>query len=519
MLYRDKNKTLRETMQVMQDKHEFYATLRMYKARFQQWGIEKKIKAEDAVEIFRQQTARAKAGKPTVAYVRGRRINPDRLQRYRYRAAAAVTQQILEVERGLDSAARASSRSQIICRTPSPSPPGSPTISKRLEDPIELRVPHECMQILGNYLSGAFEAGTWQQKEPEGETVEVNDAFTWAHYLATSQGMIQHNRTKEGFFLLNICFDQYKKHLLHPDSFFWLATYKAAMVLGSQDDKLADAFLEYASKLTSLMLPESHPFNLVWTRIMTTGMPGLRQHAAALFESYLDTWKKHLTSVDPDPTGIVQMAFVFVQLHCNGLITYAFYREIMDLMMNFIPVESAQFLLQEAKFRMACTLFEDGKLNKAQTILEEIISWLDSVSWETYVHLRIKTTWIVFEIKDKKGMEFDAMQSGKELVQLCLDVYGRVHLQTLDAMSAVENYYRRIGNVQGNAIITQDFDKNWSIFREMARIQKGFPHIIERPWYHRCVELREDPDNIQETIDLFERCSWLKDSTTPVKIL
>jgi hypothetical protein len=56
----------------------------MYKARFQQWGIEKKIKAEDAVEIFRQQTARAKAGKPSVAYVRGRKITPDRLQRYRY---------------------------------------------------------------------------------------------------------------------------------------------------------------------------------------------------------------------------------------------------------------------------------------------------------------------------------------------------------------------------------------------------------------------------------------------------
>jgi hypothetical protein len=56
----------------------------MYKARFSQWGIEKKIKAEDAVEIFRQQTARAKAGKSSVAYVRGRKINPDRLQRYRY---------------------------------------------------------------------------------------------------------------------------------------------------------------------------------------------------------------------------------------------------------------------------------------------------------------------------------------------------------------------------------------------------------------------------------------------------
>ena len=55
----------------------------MYKARFQQWEIEKKIKAEDAVEIFRQQTARTNAGKPSVVYIRGRKISPDRLQRYR----------------------------------------------------------------------------------------------------------------------------------------------------------------------------------------------------------------------------------------------------------------------------------------------------------------------------------------------------------------------------------------------------------------------------------------------------
>ncbi|KAI1302936.1 Clr5 domain-containing protein [Xylaria venustula] len=52
-LYRDQNKTLKETMRIMENKYKFFATLRMYKARFQQWEIEKKIKAEDAVEIFR----------------------------------------------------------------------------------------------------------------------------------------------------------------------------------------------------------------------------------------------------------------------------------------------------------------------------------------------------------------------------------------------------------------------------------------------------------------------------------
>ncbi|CAJ2505159.1 Uu.00g125530.m01.CDS01 [Anthostomella pinea] len=515
-LYRDQNKTLKETMQVMQDKHDFFATVRMYKARFQQWGIEKKIKAEDAVEIFRQQTARAKAGKSSVAYVRGRRINPDRLQRYRYRAAAVVSEQILLVEResseSSPEAQPVQTSSHIICRTPSPGPCDTPSISPRLEDPPDLKVPQECMQILGNYIAGSFEAGVWQQTDPD--KAEVNDAFTWAHFLATSQGLIAHNRTKEGFFLLGICFDQYKSHLQHPDSFFWLATYKAVMLLAHRDRKLGETFINYASKLTSLMLPRDHPFNHVWSRIMITGLPGLQQHAAALFESYLDTWRHHITSINADENSIVQMAFVFIQLHCSGMITHAFLRDIIEMMMGLLsgsPIAS-QYLLQEAKFRMACLFLEKRKLNKAETVIEEIVFWLDSQPYVEYIHLRVKCMWALFEIKDHKGMRVEALQIGYDLIKLCQETYGMVHLQTLDAMSAVEEFLHRTGNKAVAQMMTDDFENRWAAFSDSARARKGFPHPIEKPWFHRCIEMEEDSASIQESIDLFERSSWLKDT-------
>ncbi|KAI1633726.1 hypothetical protein F4809DRAFT_652401 [Biscogniauxia mediterranea] len=513
-MYRDENKTLKETMRIMQESYNFFATVRMYKARFQQWGIEKKIKAEDAVEIFRQQTARAKAGKPSsVAYVRGRKINPDRLQRYRYRAAAVVSEQILRVERSSssDDTSPEPISNHVVCRTPSPEPSASPSISPRLEDPVELKVPQECMQILGNYLSSSFERGEWQQAESD--RAEVNDAFTWAHYLASSQGLIAHNRTKEGFSLLSICFDQYKTHLQSPDSFFWLATYKAAMVLEHRDRKLADTFINYASTLTSLLLPSSHPFNQVWSRIMMTGMSGLVQHASALFQSYLDTWRQHLTAVEADHTSIVQMGFVFIQLHCSGMISYAFLREMIDMMMGMLSSEVAtQYLLQEAKFRMACLQLEKKKFTRSENIINEIISWINVQTDTEYMHLRVKCAWIMFEIQDKKGSNAEAMQAGYDLLHLCQEVYGNIHLQTLDAMSALEDFLRRSGNVPVTARLTADFESRWAVFAQMGRSRKGFPHDIERPWYHRCIELDEDPAYVQETIDLFERSSWLKES-------
>ncbi|KAI3324281.1 hypothetical protein HD806DRAFT_64078 [Xylariaceae sp. AK1471] len=513
-LYRDQNKTLKETMQVMEEKHDFFATVRMYKARFQQWGIEKKIKAEDAVEIFRQQTARAKAGKSSVAYVRGRKINPDRLQRYRYRAAAIVSEQILMVEKEFTTSPSevAPVSSHVICRTPSPTPDDPPTLAPQLEDPTDLKVPLECMQILGSYIAGSVESGAWRPP-PDAAKVHVPDAFTWTHYLATSQGLIAHNRTREGFMLLGVCFEQYKSHLLHPDPFFWLATYKAALLLAHRDTKLGEAFINYASSLTSVVLPRTHPFNRVWSRIMITGLPGLQQHAAALFESYLSTWKEQSGLLPTDQTSLVQMAFVFIQLQCSGMISYGFAKETLDAMVALLSRSvSSQFLLQEAKFRMACLFLEQGKLDKADEVTGQILAWLDSLpksDHEEFNHLRCKCLWTMFEIKDKKGAIKEATQIGLSLVKFCHHLYGPVHLQTIDAFSALESFHHRNNDAVAARKSSEQFNKRWAVFYDRMRTNNGFPHTIEQPWLHRCIELDEDQRMIEQVIDLLERSSWL----------
>ncbi|KAI1758157.1 hypothetical protein F4782DRAFT_15513 [Xylaria castorea] len=510
-LYRDQNKTLKETMRIMEEKYEFFATLRMYKARFQQWGIEKKIKAEDAVEIFRQQTARAKAGKPSVAYIRGRRINPDRLQRYRYRAATIVSEQILKAEKE-PTGSLSKISSDIVCRTPSPSPTPEdpPTLSPQLDDPIDLKVPHDCMQILGKYVAGSVEAGVWQVAS----TAPVPDAFTWAHYLATSQGLIAHNRTPEGFALLNICFEQYKSHLRNPDPFFWLATYKAALLLADRNEALGEEFIRYASDLTKVMLPRAHPFNDVWSRINMTGLRGLQQYAAALFESYLNTWKEQAGLLPVDETSLVQMAFVFIQLQCSGMISYAFTRDTLTGMMGLLSRSvSGQFLLQEARFRMACLLLEQDKLDEADAVTKQIVAWIDRLQKpdrNEFNHLRCKCLWTMFEIEDRKGNIKKATQIGYKLLNLCRTIYGPTHLQTIDAISALENFHTRNKTAAAQKMAEQ-FDDCWIYFANMAKMKNGFPHTIEQPWLYRYVELGEEEGLIQQVVDLLER-STLEES-------
>ncbi|KAI0201513.1 hypothetical protein F4808DRAFT_459642 [Astrocystis sublimbata] len=508
-LYRDQNKTLKETMRIMEEQYEFFATLRMYKARFQQWGIEKKIKAEDAVEIFRQQMARAKDGKPSVAYIRGRKISHDRLQRYRYRAAAMVSEQIIMAEREMvhsPSKSSTTSSSHIVLRTPSPSPtPESPpTLAPQIDDPTDFKVLQECMLILADYIAGSVTSKAWQVAS----TAPVPDAFTWAHYIATSQGLISHNRTQEGFVLLHVCYDQYKSHLANPDPFFWLATYKAALLLAHSDPALGEQFMQYASNLTSIMLPSSHPFNQVWSRINMTGLRGIQQHAAAIFEAYLNTFNQYSGLLPPmDETSMIQMAFVFIQLQCSGMVSYAFTRDSLNAILEHLSRSvSRQFLLQEARFRMACLLIEQDKLDEAHATTDNILTWIDSLlesERKEFDHLRCKCLWIIFDIEDKRGNVKEATHAGYELLFKCQSLYGPTHLQTLDAISALESFHTR-NNTAAAKKMTEQFDNLWPFFLSRAPEKAGFPHTIEQPWLHRCIELREDERLIDQVVGLLE---------------
>ncbi|GAP92477.1 hypothetical protein SAMD00023353_8200150 [Rosellinia necatrix] len=508
-LYRDQNKTLKETKKIMEEKHGFSATVRMYKARFAQWGIQKKIRAEDAIEIFRQQSAREAAGRPSTAfYIGGRRISPDRIRRYRYRAPPNVSERILKVEKNHDTEISPTS-SRIHCRTPSPGPDDPPILHARMEDPADLKIHQEFTLIVRNYIVASVEGGLWQASSAS----PVPDAFTWAHYLATSRGLIAHNRTNEGFQLLNACFAQYKSHLLSPDPFFWLATYKAALLLGEGDTRLANMFLQHASDLTSTVLPSGHPFNHFWARVKRTGLQGLQQHAALLFESYLSVWKEKVGLLPPDRKSLIQMAFVFIQLHCSGMISYNFTRDALEGMMEVLSGSlSGQFLLQEAKFRMACLFLEERKFDKAEAVAGEILAWItrvqesDTDEFEVD-HLRCKCLWTIFEIEDKRGNIERATQVGEYLVELCSDTYGRAHLQTMDAISALESFYARNENTSAIQRVTKQFNNRWNEFSSMAPDRERFPHTINQPWLHRCIELKEEQNLIQEVVDLLEQSS------------
>ncbi|KAI0521125.1 hypothetical protein F5B22DRAFT_39414 [Xylaria bambusicola] len=491
-LYIDQNRTLKDIMRIMEEKHNFFATLRMYKARFKQWSIDKKIKADDAVEVFRQQTARMNAGKPSAIYIRGRKIDPVRSQRYKYRAASIVLEQIqqLDEHRAIPL--------PLLCKSELSYSNEIASVPQRLTDPIDTMAFRESMQILGNYVADFLEA---RNQRVTSDAV-LSSIFTWDHYLTISQAFIGRNRVREGFTILELCFSKYKTYLQQPDWFFWPVTYKVIAQLAYIHDDLANMFLVYASELTSILLPPQHPFNQLWSRIKIIGLSGLCQHGEVLLESYLHTWEHYATSARLDTAAVVRIALFFIQLHCSGRITYAFVRDALTTILERLlpPGRTVDYLRNETNYRMACLLISKRKFNQAEDHLKEIMAWLDLQKGQEYVYLRAKCLWSMFNIKDKTKQHYEAARKGYEVLGLYQGIYGKPSLETLDITSILEDFMRRTGEVMEAEDLTKLFDEGLAEFYKQEKVDGPFRNTI--PWAQRHIEVEERQEYIQQIIDL-----------------
>ncbi|KAK3361930.1 Clr5 domain-containing protein, partial [Lasiosphaeria ovina] len=119
-LYQAQNMPLKDVMKVMEDRHGFRATQRMYKTRIKSWGLDKNFKESEVVELFRLRRERERAGKSAAAAtytIRGREVDWDRVNTY-------VRRKGLDIPRLVDTAPHLSPAAarEIACRTPSPAP-------------------------------------------------------------------------------------------------------------------------------------------------------------------------------------------------------------------------------------------------------------------------------------------------------------------------------------------------------------------------------------------------------------
>ncbi len=407
-------------------------------------------------------------GKSSVVYVRGRRVEPSKMQQYLHRVSEAVANEILlnTSDNTVTDMIPYPANARVIVRTPSPtlSAPGSPMLPKRLDDPIDLRLPQECMQILTSHISGGYETGRWKLSPQLGGPDTLNSC-AWLGHLNTARDMISHNRTKQGFHLLGICLDQYKLHLMHPDADFWVITYAAVIGLSRSDPKLADMFISYASRLASIVLPPDHPFNLIWSRLSKLRLAGIEAHAPALVKAIIDTNNRYFTLLSPNRS--YEPTAMYYSLHWLGMISLD---EIDRLNKEGVAAaNAAEYAQQRNRCRLSNRYLSEGHPGKAELELEEVVKWLATQPAGSWTDLRMELHYETFRVKTAAGKPSEIQQAAWDLYRFCMDAFGPGHYTTTFTGANLEIYFRHAGQVHVADRLHKDFEAQWKLLCKKAR--------------------------------------------------
>ncbi|OTA69158.1 hypothetical protein K449DRAFT_86696 [Hypoxylon sp. EC38] len=465
-LYLDQNKSLKEVMRIMREEYYFYATEKMYKIRFNKWGLHKKLRAHQVAELLVQRGKRAAVGKTSVSFVHGRKIDSDRLNTYLRRVSPSRRKELMAILSGNVELGPAQKRSieEIICRTPSPEPEPEP-MPRRIEAPDSLRLPEECMQIVQSYVNGAFDAAMWQIT-PDKELVFPCRGRTWLDPVSSARQLFVNGFTEQGFRMLRITFDGYRDVLVRQDPSLLVETCLALGALLQSGPGLAESLINYVCGMSRIVFGPTHPLYLIFIRLKTASASQITRFMGLIMQSYLSA----------------------VQLDSRLKPTYiaTVYRAMLNS--DFIDTTTAQKCMQDLLVDLKRVMKssspdspEREAARKDIDFLRYHVSWLDKLhNKPTEAKVAAQTLIDTCEGDDPRLARFSCYNmlrtlrtsydvSDEEAIELmykslsiCETKFGRNDNATVTLLATLQSYLRRAGQVEEAAKIKADFETRWN---------------------------------------------------------
>ncbi|KAI1461621.1 hypothetical protein F4805DRAFT_239564 [Annulohypoxylon moriforme] len=473
-LYLDQNKSLKEVMRIMREEYYFYATEKMYKIRFNKWGLHKKLRAHQVAELLVQRGKRAAAGKSSVSFVGGRKIDADRLNTYLRRVSPARRKELIAILSGRVELAGAQKRSieDIICRTPSPEPePEINMVPRRMDSPDSLRLPEECMQIVQSYVGGAFDGALWQIT-PDKELVFPPRGKTWLDPISSTRQLFINGFTEQGFHMIRISFDDYRDVMARQDPSLLVETCLALGALRQSGPGLAESLINYAWGMSRIVFGPRHPLHLLFTRLKGASSSEIAQFTGLILETFLKT----------------------VQLDSRLKPTYlaTVYRAMLNS--EFIESNAAQRYMEELLVDLKDTELPDSPAEELRKkdidLLEHHVTWLFNlhnkpteakVAANTLVENRgrdprlarfscynmLRTLPTSYEVSNEEAIDI-LHQS----LAICETEFGRSDNATVVVLATLQNYLRRMGRLEEAAKVRKDFETRWDeVVAGMSRLK------------------------------------------------
>ncbi|KAF6802639.1 hypothetical protein CSOJ01_11455 [Colletotrichum sojae] len=252
-LYQREKKTLKEVKEIMERDYWFYASERMFRTRINKWGLDKKLKEDDVLEMLRLKRQHDVIGKRSHFTIRHQDVEWDRVVEYLRRRP--------DLEKRIRAAdATRSKISDLICRTPSPVP-------QLLQPASETRVQEDILRLLRDHINGCVEGRMWIVSR-YGQTiyghVEINGLARvriWFRGLTIARHLLAAHRPNAAFSVLNRGLSSVKRLIRENDPRFLCITVERLLRLPND---VRQSIIVFISRMHRVVLGHQHPMSLIW---------------------------------------------------------------------------------------------------------------------------------------------------------------------------------------------------------------------------------------------------------------
>ncbi|KAI0378128.1 hypothetical protein F5Y04DRAFT_163800 [Hypomontagnella monticulosa] len=308
-IYLDEDKTVEEVKAYMEEHHEFFATVSMYKKKLAAWSAFKNLRFDEVLQILYLKRQRDAAQTRSIFFIRDREVEHDSLQVYLSRNPSVFAK--------LEAGAKPNMEAirDVTCRTPPPPAPSTPTarplsplpgspsrrspslkspspgsLSPRSSSPTVqcnrvFPFPEDMLQSLHAFLDQCFDTGIWSWSDthcwnthgrygPAGLLSSVLDRCITAGLSVSRQ--VEPVAVREA---LDAPFAMLIRVFRNPPPILIPKILSAAIHLNRIGrEEIRGLLLQFCRDLTASMFNQDHPLPRLWKSLVS--IPPVEQQDA-----------------------------------------------------------------------------------------------------------------------------------------------------------------------------------------------------------------------------------------------
>ncbi|KAH8592341.1 Clr5 domain-containing protein [Bisporella sp. PMI_857] len=444
-LYQEQSLQLKKVVEIMKEKHQFFATERMYKRRFLTWGIQKNFKSAEATSILRKEIGRMLIDREdfSIGHPDG---DQERFWAYMRVLRPARRRRMFEKAFGTSNALalHGNSLDTIAGQTGSPS-----ALLSSLNPPEALRIPEKLIYALRDYVSGAFNTRLWTPETFEDDATLV-ESIKWANLNFTANKALGYGKVNEAFRILNFGCQEYKSLVEEQNPTLFIATYSAVMRHAQTNSDVAREVVKYARDLAQTLHGPFHPLTAILRQLFELKVQNLKASATGLLKAFLEVVQSHLPPegvfggrialaiaaavryyASVDNTSETKIAKGVATVYCSGVkITHS---------------KCAKIVVMRVKHQLAWARACQGKNPSAREIVDNL---LRSEDVEKNAMAEVKVFQLLLCVSLTQDNHETLLAAARQHVEFCTEAYGRGSDQAIDAWTTMEVYLRNFDALQ-----------------------------------------------------------------------